>query len=507
LIAVVTNGKPDASLAPRWLVEGRDTLPPEPIAAGRDFTTQVLAPLVALAHRPDARNVANVGHGSGMSAAALLASPTVERVVTIEIEPLMVEASLVFLPANRAAFEDPRATYVFDDAKAFFSYQRERFDLIFAEPSNPWVSGTASLFTREFYERVTDFLAEGGVLAQWMHIYELNDDLFLTVLAALDAVFPSYRAYLVGDYDIAIVASTERVAPPDWTILDLPAVRGLLAGAPPFRPAHMEALLLFDETTFRSVLDEGVRPNSDYRPLLDLGAERARFEQTTAAGVYSFASSRVDLAGVIAGRSRAPAGYDMPPARGLRPLRLSGRAAWLREALVTGGGVAPAEFPEWTTSIVQLETFLGLSAEDAQRGSWEGWAAAFDRAEAALHWGTNGWADSTFYAAAYAFLDRADAPPEPRATVDLRYGLSTLDWDLAAAAADRLVGRVAAGERWMVPQTLLDVAVLAYLETGRPIAARSALEALAPRTGRAAGDLRNRLLGSLVARAEEAGGS
>ncbi|MDX1493585.1 MAG: hypothetical protein R3253_05985 [Longimicrobiales bacterium] len=188
VIVLATNGKPDASLGPRWILDRRDTLPERPIPQGRDFTTQVLAPAAMLAHAPDARTAANIGHGSGMSAAALLTSSRLERLVTIEIEPLMVEGSFVFLPANGPAFGDPRVTYVFDDAKSYFSYQRERFDLIFAEPSNPWVSGTASLFTVEFYRRITDFMAEGGVLGQWMQIYELNDDLFLSVVAALDAV-------------------------------------------------------------------------------------------------------------------------------------------------------------------------------------------------------------------------------------------------------------------------------------------------------------------------------
>ncbi len=505
VIVLSTNGKPDASIGPRWLIEGRDTLPILPIAAGRDFSTQFLSPILAMAHHPDARIYANIGHGSGVSATTFLTSATLERLVTVEIEPLMVEGSLVFLPLTGPAFADPRATYVFDDAKSYFSYRQERFDVIFAEPSNPWVSGTASLFTKEFYARIAQSLAEGGILAQWIHIYESDDDLFLSVLAALDQVFVSYRAYLVGDADIAIVARPDGpLGEPDWGVLDNVRVRRLTAGAPTFTPSTMDALLLFDQSTFRALLDEGVVANSDYHPALDAGAERARFEQSFAEGAYSFATSRVDLGRTLSSVQMAPAPYSMVPSYGLGSAILWGRGAWLREAMTEGGGIAPEEFPEWSNALVHLQTFLLLSSGDAQLGSWEAWASGFSRAEADLHWGTRGWVDPTFYASVEGFLERAEGPSEARAAVRLAHDFSLGDWEGAASAADVLVGRVAVGERWAEPDVLLDMAVVAYLRTGRQVAARNAINLLVPRTGRAPSNLRNRLLDALVSEAERA---
>jgi hypothetical protein len=460
---------------------------------------------VALAHRPDARTAANIGHGSGMSAVSFLTSETLERLVTIEIEPLVVEASVVFLPANDAAFSDPRASYVFDDAKSFFSYQRERFDIIFAEPSNPWVSGTASLFTREFYARIRDFLAEGGILAQWMQIYELDDDLFLSVLSALDAVFPSWRAYLVGDSDIAIVASADgALRDPDWSVLDSEGFVQMTAGVPRFRAEHMRSLFLFDQTTLRPLLDQGIRANSDFRPILDVGAERTRFERTSAEGAYSFANSRVHLQHLLAGATVAPESFQPTPTLGLAPAVQSALAAWLRGVLESGGGMAPEHIPAWQDELLHLQTFLEVSRGDDPVTSWQAWTAGFDRAETALHFGTVGWVDTTFYRIADDYLDRAGAPSEARAAVDLRRALALLDWEGVAAAADFLVSRVAAREPWVPPGTLLDAAVLAYLRVGRPTAARNALDLLVPRTGRATSNLRTRLLEALVAEAEPA---
>ncbi len=505
VVVLSTNGKPDASLGDRWLHDRRDTLPEEPVPPGRDFTTQVVAPMLALAHRPDARSVANIGHGSGMTGASFLTSDALERLVTIEIEPFMVEASLVFLPANATAFADPRASFVFDDAKSFFSYHRERFDIVFSEPSNPWVSGTASLFTREFFLRTTEVLADDGILAQWIQIYELDDDLLMSVVAAIDAVFPHYRGYLVGDSDVAIVASKGALDEPDWSVVESSSFRNLTRSTPPWRAQHGESLFIFDENTFRALLDRGVPPNSDFRPILDVGAERTRFDKVRADGFHSFGVSRVDLGRYLSGRHLQRVPYATVPAEGLLPAMLRERGAWLRAAIEAGGGIAPEEFPIWQAELVRMRQFMGFADLRPLLGAWEAWTDAFVRAENTLHWGTSGWIDSTFYSTADAFMARHDAPPNARATVDVLRGYSQGDWALAAAAANQLVGPVADGQEWMSVRLLLDLAVISNLEMNQSAEARRAIESLVPLTGREPWNVRNRLLDALVTQAEEAG--
>ena len=93
----------------------------------------------------------------------------------------MIHGSHQFYPANRRVFDDPRATFVVDDAKAFFAESRRRFDVILSEPSNPWVSGVSGLFTDEFYRRVRGWLTPDGVFGQWLHLYEIDDRLVLTL--------------------------------------------------------------------------------------------------------------------------------------------------------------------------------------------------------------------------------------------------------------------------------------------------------------------------------------
>ena len=64
-----------------------------------------------------------------------------------------------------------------------------------SEPSNPWVSGTASLFSIEFYRLVRGHLAPDGVFVQWLQLYEFDLDLVASVLKALGQHFDDYAIY------------------------------------------------------------------------------------------------------------------------------------------------------------------------------------------------------------------------------------------------------------------------------------------------------------------------
>ncbi len=60
----------------------------------------------------------------------------------------MIRGARTFLPRVARAYDDPRVRYFIEDARAFFARAGKRYDIIVSEPSNPWVSGVASLFTR-----------------------------------------------------------------------------------------------------------------------------------------------------------------------------------------------------------------------------------------------------------------------------------------------------------------------------------------------------------------------
>ncbi len=49
---------------------------------------------------------------------------------------------------------DPRTTIVFDDARHYIFTTRDKFDIITSDPIHPWVKGSATLYTQEYFELV-----------------------------------------------------------------------------------------------------------------------------------------------------------------------------------------------------------------------------------------------------------------------------------------------------------------------------------------------------------------
>jgi len=274
VVTIATNGKPDAGI--NFGDKGEHT---------RDEITMMQLGSLALAYKPDARVISNIGMGSGLTTHTILANPNIERVDTIEIEPKMSEAAEHgFGQRVERTFNDPRSFIHIEDAKTFFSLQNRRYDIIVAEPSNPWVSGVASLFSTEFYKTIPNYLVEDGLYVQWLQLYEFNDALVMSVLKALSPHFSDYTIYSTGNDDVLIIAKKSgALGDPDFT----PLLAGKMA-----EELRSVNLISADDFLLRKVAEKAtietmfalfaVPPNSDYFPYLDLNAGKARFAQSNA---------------------------------------------------------------------------------------------------------------------------------------------------------------------------------------------------------------------------------
>ena len=98
-----------------------------------------------------------------------------------------------------------------------------------SEPSNPWVSGVATLFSDEFYDRITRYLTPQGYFAQWVQVYETNIGVLASIIKALAPHFGTYTLYNVDDLDILIVATRgAELGIPDEALLRSPPLRAEL---------------------------------------------------------------------------------------------------------------------------------------------------------------------------------------------------------------------------------------------------------------------------------------
>ena len=255
-IALRTNGKVDAS--------------------NHDATTQLLlGHLAALAHPP--RLVLLVGFGSGMTASALAAYPELERLDVVEIEPAVVGAAPLLAQLNRNVLLDPRVHVTFDDARNFLFTARQNYDLIISEPSNPWIAGVATLFTREFYAAVRARLAPNGVFVQWMQAYSLYPDDLRMLLATFLSEFHGATLWHGDAPDLILMAPS----PPSGEILQraralfgLPDLHGDFAQLGMEEASGLFGFYLLDDGGLRK-FSSGAEMNTDDRTLLEYHAPRS----------------------------------------------------------------------------------------------------------------------------------------------------------------------------------------------------------------------------------------
>lgn len=500
ILTLATNGKPDASLTPVWFQRCDSVTRPTPLMA--DAATQTLLPLVTLAHMPGATSGAVIGQGSGMSSHLLLGSSRLKSLVTIEIEPKMIEGSRVFLPANRRTFEDPRSEIVIDDAKSYFASAHRRFDVIMSEPSNPWVSGVSGLFTTEFYGRVRQYLTDDGVFGQWLHVYELDDALVLSVLSAIHQNFRSYEVYLVPNGDLLVVASNRETLPtPDWSVFQSPGLRSDLCRFTPLTPPVLNALSIVSRAELAPLVEELGQPNSDYYPVLDLGAERRRFRRDHASGFPALSDEWFNLLASLTGRRAGPGGEPLPALPENPRVRALALGALVRSpaAQAASDSLLGALAHQ---AIYQSTMWQAMLAADQTPSNWELWLEQANAVDRLRSGGTAGTVDEPFYAALTKFMARHRAPEPARDVVAFRHGMASWNFSEANAAAGRLMPVVLKEHRWIAPDELRDGVVIARLQLRDAPGARQALDGLEKFSSRPAGDLRSMLLGAYVRMAE-----
>ncbi len=253
------NGKPDAT-------------------SRGDMATQFLLGHLPMLARPESKDIFVLGFGSGVTAGALLGHP-VERIVVAENCEPVLRAGKFFEPWNRGVLTNRLARIVTEDARTLLKLSPQRHDVIISEPSNPWMVGVGSVFSREFYELCASRLKDGGIMTQWFHVYEMHDGIVALVLHTFSTVFPNVELWDPGTGDIILLGSQKPWAtgPDVWQKVfartepgkDLAAI-GLNA------PEALWARQFSSQRTTRLFIENGPEQSDEF-PVLEYEAPRAFF--------------------------------------------------------------------------------------------------------------------------------------------------------------------------------------------------------------------------------------
>jgi spermidine synthase len=180
---------------------------------------------------PDPKRVFVLGLGTGMTLGAVSVHPEAEQVVLAEIEPSVAPAARTFARFNHDVLDSPKLRTVFADGRNYLLTAREPFDVITADPIHPWTRGSAYLYTREYYQLAADRLTPGGVMTQWLPIYELTPRDVATVVRTFQEAF-AYSVLWLTQYDAELVGSNSPIVIDEERLarrMAFPAVAGDLA--------------------------------------------------------------------------------------------------------------------------------------------------------------------------------------------------------------------------------------------------------------------------------------
>ena len=153
----------------------------------------------ALLSHPNPRDVFIGGGGEGGTLRETLVHNTVENVVMVDLDRQVVELCREHLPQHhQGAFDDPRTTLVFDDARKYLESSSQQFDVMVMDLVDPLEGGPAYLlYTEEYYNIARARLKPGGILvtqsgpAGFLSLHEC----FTTIYKTLESIFAHTLPY------------------------------------------------------------------------------------------------------------------------------------------------------------------------------------------------------------------------------------------------------------------------------------------------------------------------
>ena len=177
----------------------------------------------AIVARPDARRVLLVGGANGGSLPRLLALPTLEQIVVVDVDEELHTISRTSLAhMHGESLADPRITWIFgspDHLVALLAREEQQFDLIVADtPDATDQSYSTRLFALERIHAIAEVLApEGLFVTQAGQAHPFACRLAARIKATLAQVFPEVVLYshLVPSFGIPwcfAIAGSQAVA-------------------------------------------------------------------------------------------------------------------------------------------------------------------------------------------------------------------------------------------------------------------------------------------------------
>lgn len=147
-----------------------------------------------------------VGFGIGVTTSAVASHPEVKSIDCVELVAGLKEAAHFYSDLNHGIEKDPRLKVHNGDGRHFLQTTRRKFDLITTDPTHP-ILGSASLYTREYFELCRSHLNPGGMISQYLPLHKLLPEDFKGIIKTFRTVFPECTIWL-GHYHAVLLGFT-----------------------------------------------------------------------------------------------------------------------------------------------------------------------------------------------------------------------------------------------------------------------------------------------------------
>ena len=172
------------------------------LSGGGANSTQRRQLLLPWIMQPEAKSVCCLALATGITASALETVEDPPNVTAVELSSNVVKlARRYFNDETEGFFERAGNEIVVEDARTFVAAANKQFDLIVGDLYRPHGTGEGRLFTQEHFGNVKRALTDEGLFCQWLPLYQLNDENWLTIAATFQSVFPE-TLVLYGDPNV-----------------------------------------------------------------------------------------------------------------------------------------------------------------------------------------------------------------------------------------------------------------------------------------------------------------
>ena len=241
-----------------------------------DNYTQILLGLLPVMYARNPETALIIGLGTGMTLGSVLDYP-MRKVDCIEISPEVVEASRFFSRDNGYVLNSPAARLHILDGRTWLMAMPDTYDMIISEPSHPWQTGNANLFTIDFFNLAAKKLKSGGIFCQWLPTYHMDKEHFRLLVSTLKKVFPYVHIWMATT-DALMIASRDELPPIDYVELQkrmsMMKIKERLAKTEIRTPEDFLSFFYLDNEAVDKFVEGTVGVNSDNYPVLEFSAPK-----------------------------------------------------------------------------------------------------------------------------------------------------------------------------------------------------------------------------------------